>query len=102
MTKQFVFLGFMMLLLLHSSSARAEAIPEYALDKDYQNCMGGDTAEKEPERAQYCNCIRDSMRSWDLDTYGAVAMEQSKSSNAQKTPQKIEDLARACIAKVLK
>jgi hypothetical protein len=102
--KQLAFLAFVALLMIPSlsTSARAEPIPDYALDKDFQNCMGNESPQKDPERAQYCNCVRDGMRNWDLDTYGAVASEQAKASNAQQVPQKIEDLAKACIAKVLK
>ncbi len=92
----------LILLLLTCASAQAEPIPEYALDKDYQNCMGGESAQKDPERSAYCNCIRDSMRGWSLDEYGALATQESKAANAQQTPQKLEDLAKTCIAKVLK
>lgn len=98
-------LSFLFLLLLPclaSSSARAEAIPQYVLDQDYLNCMGGNVKTPDPERAHYCRCVMDGMRGWDLDTYGAVASEQQKASNAQQVPQKIAELAKACIAKILK
>ncbi len=90
------------LLLIFTASAHAEPIPEFALDKDFENCMGGETAQKNPQRAAYCNCVKNEMRNWDLETYGALATEQSKAGNAQQIPKKIDDLAQGCIAKVLK
>lgn len=92
----------LLLLLVATASAHAEAIPQYALDKDYETCMGGSNPQQDPERAAYCNCVRDGMKSWDLDTYGAIASEQAKAANAQQIPQKIAELAKGCIAKVLK
>jgi len=84
------------------ASAHAEAIPQYALDKDYETCMGGSNQHQDPDRASYCTCVRDGMKSWDLDTYGALASQQAKAANAQQIPQKIADLAKECIAKVLR
>ena len=81
-----------------ASSARAELMPDEALQKDYDNCMGGKTAEEEPEHAQYCDCVRDGMRKWSVDDYGAVATEAKTS---QATPDKIADLAKGCISQIL-
>jgi hypothetical protein len=90
-------------LLLSCATAQAEPVPEYALDKDFQNCMGGEAPQKDPQRAEYCNCIRDSMKGWSLDEYGAVATEESKAGGStQNVPQKIAELAKSCIAKVMK
>ena len=81
-------------------SVRAEPIPDYVLDRDYVSCMGGE--HQDQERAAYCSCVRDGMRGWDLETYASIAMEQSKAASAQQVPQKIGDIAKACINKVLK
>lgn len=93
---------FLFLFLLYPLACSAEPIPEYALDKDFMSCMGNQTVQQDPQRGQYCNCIRDTMRGWDLDTYGAVVTQESKATNAQQIPQKLEQIAQACIAKVLK
>ena len=86
-----------------ASVARAEPIPEYALQKDYQNCMGEDTPQTNPEHANYCGCVINKMRSWDLETYGEVATEQAKDpTNTAKISQKIGDLAKECIAQAFK
>lgn len=92
-----------LILTLAAATAHAEAIPEYALEKDFQNCMGGESPQKDPQRAEYCNCVRDGMRSWSLDEYGAIATQESKNGgSAQNAPAKLTDLAKACISKVLK
>lgn len=91
---------FALTVLLITTAAQAETVPEYALDRDYTSCMGGETAQKDPQRNEYCNCVRDGMRSWDLETYSSVAMEQSKSQN--QPTAKIEELAKGCISKILK
>jgi hypothetical protein len=91
----------LVLLLGITIDARAEPVPEFALDKDFQNCMGGETPQQDAQRAQYCNCIRDSMKGWSLDEYGSVA-EQSKTVSTQQAPKPLMDIAQACISKVLK
>jgi hypothetical protein len=92
----------LLFLVLTCAAAQAEPVPEYALDKDFMSCMGGSTVQQDPQRGQYCNCVRDSMRGWDLDTYGAIATQESKSTNAQQVPAKIQEIAQACISKILK
>lgn len=79
------------------SAVRAEPIPDYALDKDYENCLGDQPNDH--ERKAYCACVRDGMRSWDLESYGGMAMEQIKTG---KPSAQIETLAKGCIEKVLK
>jgi hypothetical protein len=90
------------LLLLLSSALRAEPVPEDMLDHDYTACMGGETATTDSERNAYCNCVRDQMRTWDTDAYASLAMEQSRAQTGDQIPQKITDMAKYCIAKVLK
>lgn len=92
---------FVFVTVVSSTGARAEPVPADVLDHDYASCMGGTSPEQDPQKAAYCNCIRDGMRSWDLDTYGELATQQSNAQNAQQVPQKIQDLAQACIHKVL-
>ena len=98
------FVAFFFVFLLGSNSAlHAEAVPDYALQKDYDNCMGEDTAQTSAERASYCGCVRTKMQSWDLDTYGEVATEQSKDpTNTAKVSQKIGELAKECLAQAFK
>ncbi|MFY9287870.1 MAG: hypothetical protein WAO98_05155 [Alphaproteobacteria bacterium] len=100
MPKSVALVAFSFLLL--SSSVNAEPVPDYVLDRDYLSCMGGESAQSDPQRDQYCQCTRDAMRSWDLDTYGAVATEQSKAASKEQVPTKIGDIAKACIEKILK
>ena len=82
-------------------TVRAEAVPAEALDKDYEACLGGEAAAQDPQRAEYCGCVRDGMRGWDTDTYAAVA-QQAQTATAAAPPQALADLAKGCIAKVLK
>jgi len=97
-----IFFLFAIISLALTSTVRAEPIPDYVLDKDYSSCMGGTDAAADAARDAYCNCVRDGMRSWDLESYANIALEQSKSANPQAAPPKIEELAKECIAKVLK
>jgi hypothetical protein len=83
------------------SAAHADTVPEYALDKDFTACMGGETPQKDPQRAQYCNCVRDSMKSWSVQEYEQVASEGAKAHDAAQEPAKLQDIAKACITKVL-
>jgi len=78
-----------------ANAAHAEAIPEPYLQKEYDSCMGGD---KDPQRAQYCECVRNGMRSWTVDQYGAVATEAKEGKG---TPDQVAALAKTCIAQVL-
>jgi hypothetical protein len=89
-----------MLCFMGATAAHAEPIPEYVLDHDYVTCMGGENPAKDPQRANYCACVRDSMRSWSLETYGAVAEAQSKAQNAQQVPSQIATLAKFCMQKI--
>ena len=90
-------LGVLAVLLL-AGAARA-AIPDYALDRDYKNCVGDDN---DPQRAAYCNCVRDGMRGWSENDYAQIASEQAANANTPGAiPSQIADLAKACIEKVL-
>lgn len=85
------------LILLAPTLVAAEPIPDYALNKDYENCLGDQPNDH--ERQAYCHCVREGMRGWDLDTYGDIAMQQIKTG---KAPAQIEMLAKGCVDKVLK
>src|SRR6185312_6496341 len=85
------------LLATTPAMAQAEPIPENVLNKDYVSCMGGQTASENRDRAQYCMCIRDNMKDWDLETYAKLAQQQSKMANPQDVPEKIQELARQCM-----
>jgi hypothetical protein len=87
------------LLTLLPVVASAEALPDFVLDKDYQSCMGNDTSDK--ERAAYCACVRDGMRTWDVSTYLEVAGQAVANAGKQgaANPGKLEDLAKQCIEK---
>lgn len=95
-------LALLALVLAAPAVAHAEPVPEAMLDKDYASCMGGEDAPKDPQRSAYCNCVRDGLRGWDLDAYKATAMQESKDAGTQQVPPQLGELAKACIAKVLK
>jgi hypothetical protein len=86
--------------LMVGTAHAQEALPQGALDKDYQNCMGGENEHSDPQRAQYCHCVMDEVKKWDTQTYGSVATEQSKSPQAPAA--QLENIAKACIDKILK
>jgi len=92
-----IFLG----ALLSVTTALAEPIPDYVLDKDFISCMGGENPEQDPQRREYCLCVRDSMKSWTLEEYGQTAEEETKAHTAAQEPGRLQDIAKACIAKVL-
>jgi hypothetical protein len=92
----FILLSFGSLL---SGAALAEPIPEYALAKDYENCMGGLTPQQDVQRAQYCSCMRNGMRRWDANTYAEMLIEQART---QEISPAIDELAKECVAKVLR
>jgi hypothetical protein len=95
------FLALFLLACLFAAPVRAE-VPDDMVNKDFASCMGNATPASDPERAQYCNCIRDGLRKWDLNAYGETALEQSKAGNAQQVPAQLSALASECIHKVLK
>jgi hypothetical protein len=82
--------------------AHAEVLPGYVLDKEFEACMGGTTMQQDPQRGQYCDCVRDSMRTMDVDSYAQAATEQSKAADPSKPTAKIQAIAEACLNKVLK
>ena len=89
------------LLLSATTPARAE-IPDYILDHDYENCMGGDTADK--DRAAYCACVRQGMKGWSLAAYLDAAEQEAAASTGQSNgqpPGMIENLAKQCITQVI-
>jgi hypothetical protein len=85
--------------ILLSGAALAEPIPEYALAKDYENCMGGLTPQQDVQRAQYCSCMRNGMRKWDANAYVEMLIEQART---QEISPAIDALAKECVAKVLR
>jgi hypothetical protein len=94
-----IFLGSLLLLGM-AVPARAD-LPDIVLDRDYQNCIGDDAADK--DRAAYCKCVRDGMSHWDPQTYLDAAQQAADASGAgAQPPGKIEELAKQCIAQVLR
>lgn len=83
------------------SLAHAEQVPAYALEKDFENCMGHENPQKNPERAEYCDCVRNSMKDWSMEAYGQLAMEGAKAKNASEEPAQLQEIAKACVTKVL-
>lgn len=81
--------------------ARAASIPAEVLDKDYASCMAGEDPQKSPERNHYCLCVRDSMKGWSLEAYGKLAEQESKAHDAAHMPAQLQQIAKACIAKVM-
>ena len=97
MQRSYLFL-LVILILATARPCYAEAVPDYALDKDYENCMGGETAAANPERNKFCGCARDEMRQWSLDQYGAAASEQAKNSNdTSKVIDVVGEIAKVCM-----
>jgi len=98
--------GFSLLLLLAflslSSPAFADPVPKEALDQDFSACMGGETEQKDPQRAEYCNCVRDGMKRWDTQSYANVAQQAAQNPTTENAPAKITELAKTCISKILK
>jgi hypothetical protein len=78
-------------------AAAAHALPDEYLQKDYDTCMGGEPTTKDPLRAQFCQCVREDMRSWTADQYAAVATEAQKST---APPPAVAALAQKCMAQV--
>ncbi len=92
-------------LCLMASVAHADStlVPDDALDTDYKACMGGNTPDPDPQRKEYCLCIRDSMKNWTVDEYAETALQGAKAPHdAEHQPPKLQDVAKACIDKVLK
>lgn len=90
-----------LLVLALASPVRAE-LPDYLLDKDYQNCVGADTSDR--QRIAYCECVRSGMQDWDMTTYVQAATQMAAAAasnpNAQPTGM-IQTLAQGCLAKVM-
>ena len=81
------------------AQAHAEGLPPEVLDNEYQNCMGGESNAQDPERARYCSCVIDGMKSWSLEESLGVAMQMQAS---QQPPDKIASLAKTCIEKSMR
>lgn len=97
MKKMFAILFCMAMLL---SAAHAQTASQSA-DALTQSCMGGEDPQKDPERAQYCACMRESMANWTDEDFKQVAAEAAKAHSAGQEPTKLQELAKACITKVL-
>jgi len=89
-----------LLMALWAIPAYAE-LPDEILEKEYQNCMGNDTAA---DRAAYCACIRTGMKSWNMNDYVAISQQTSvaATTSGASMPARVEELARKCIAEVLR
>ena len=90
-----------LLSVLCASTARADTIatapiPQAAIDKYYKDCMGGETPQTNPQRAQYCQCVLGELAR--MDDSDVAAQAQSPSSATAK----MEAMAKSCIDKVLK
>ena len=80
------------ILALPSLPAYAQALPPEILDKEYDNCMqqgGPVTAQKQA----YCQCLRNKMAGWSLDTYIGIAKEVAGDGSRSPT---LEALAKEC------
>jgi hypothetical protein len=88
-------------LIVFVPAAYAESVPPTEMDTLTKNCMGGETPQQNPDRARYCQCMRDSMSSWSAEDFKEVAAESAKAHDAGQEPAKLQELAKACITKVL-
>ncbi len=82
----------------YAGAAVAQPAPNN--NQDYVACMGGESAQQDPQRSAYCKCVHDEIVKWDENTLKNVAAEAQKSGSAA-TPQ-LEAVAQACINKVMK
>lgn len=82
-------------LLLAALPAYADPIPDFMLEKDYAACMGGENPAQDPTRNNYCLCIKNSMKNWDLNAYENLLMQQA--NDPQQIPAQLQQLAKACI-----
>ncbi len=95
MIKRFAVATFLMTLL-----CTASAFADNGQDEYFRNCMGGESVQQDPQRAEYCNCVRNGMQSWDTNTMNSVADEVKAQNGAP--PPALETLAKSCIAKIMK
>jgi hypothetical protein len=79
--------------------ALAEALPPDVLRSEYQNCMGGETEAKSPDRARYCACVMEKMKGWTVEESLGLAQQIQGS---QQPPDKIAALAKSCIDQVMR
>ena len=79
----------------------AESPPEAALKIDYSKCMDQSTAESDPDRAHYCQCVANEIRKWDAKTYYDVMAEQAKAPLDRPVPA-LANIINGCLAKALK
>jgi len=95
-----LFLG-ALLFVLSVPPARAAALSDDILNRDYQNCMGGD---KNPKRAVYCNCVRDGMRSWSETAYIEAMMQVLAAASGAKAQasKDLDDLTKRCLAQTFR
>jgi len=87
-----------LLLALSAAPARASDIPQFALDKFYENCLGGEGSDQ--ARVAYCHCMRDAMNGWSDNDFSTMLEEQMK--NPSQPPAKLDAQAKICVQKVLK
>ena len=86
-----------LLLMFVALPARAAALPDEVLNRDYQNCMGSD---KNPKRVVYCNCVRDGMRTWSDTAYIEAMMQVLAAASGTKAQasKDLDDLTKQCLA----
>jgi hypothetical protein len=100
--KKLMTLAFLGCVMAAPALADDTPMPDEYLQKDYENCMGGETPQSSPERAQYCQCIRDGMRHWTVDQYGSAATQLAQSQGkGGSEPSSVLGLAKSCMQKAL-
>ncbi len=82
-------------------AAHAENVPESERDALVKSCMGGESPQQDPQRAEYCNCMRDSTKDWSAEDFKQTADESAKAHDASQESPKLQEAAKACITKVL-
>jgi len=87
-----------------STGIVAQPVPEIALQKDYQECMGGATAQQNGLRDQYCHCVHDQLKKMNLDTYTQMATQaqkvQQSGGDPNDLPHQIQQIAHYCMQQV--
>lgn len=96
--KYVLYLTAALLFLSFPAYAQSEMMRDEDLQKDFDNCMGGEKAADQPERAHFCTCVRDGMKYWTVDDYGNQAMEAKET---QKAPEKLAELSKRCLSESL-
>lgn len=91
---------FAVLILMTALPAYAQGVTQVELDADYKSCMGGESQAQDPQRAQYCTCIKNGVSGWSAEQYNAVSSEV-QATGQKAPPAALTTLAQSCIAQVL-